>query len=246
MRTLITGASRGIGRSLAVRFAARGDEVVLVGRDRATLAEVAVEIARSGGLAVVAEGDVSDGDAHVDQIRRLDDEAPIDRIVANAGVGADAAHDPSSWEAMRGALHTNFCGAAATLTAIFPRMRERRRGHLVAIGSLASYGALPDAASYCAPKAGLAMLLECLRLDAFDSDVAVTHVELGFVRTAMVAKSTHPMPQLLEPDDAAERIVRGLESRPAVVRLPEPMATLTRVAGGAPRSMRGWLLRRLR
>ena len=246
MRTLITGASRGIGRSLALAFAARGDEVVLVGRDEATLAEVSDEIARAGGRSIVAEGDVSDGDAHVAALRRLDDASPIDRVVANAGVGADASHDPSSWEAMRGALHTNFCGAAATLTALFPRMRERRRGHLVAIGSLASFGALPDAASYCAPKAGLAMLVECLRLDALDSGVAVTHVELGFVRTAMVAKSTHPMPQLLEPDDAAERIAIALESRPAVVRLPEPMATLTLAASHAPRALRSWVLRRLR
>ena len=246
MRTLITGASRGIGRSLALELARRGDEVVLVGRDRSTLDEVAAEIAHAGGRSRVSEGDVSDGDAHVAAVRRLDDESPIDRVVANAGVGADAAHDPSSWEAMRGALHTNFCGAAATLTAVFPRMRERRRGHLVAIGSLASYGPLPDAASYCAPKAGLAMLMECLRLDALDSGVDVTHVELGFVRTAMVAKSTHPMPQLLEPADAAERIVRALESRPAVVRLPEPLATLTLAASRAPRAVRGWVVRRLR
>jgi short-subunit dehydrogenase len=243
MRTLVTGASRGIGRHLGAAFAARGDDVILLGRNADALTEAADAMGSPSRVRIVVD-DVSNGDAHVATLRRIDDEAPIDCIVANAGVGADAAHDPSSWEAMRAALHTNFCGAAATLTALFPRMRERRRGHLVAIGSLASYGALPDSASYCAPKAGLAMLLDCLRLDALDSGVAVTHVELGFVKTDMVAKSRHPMPQMLEPDVAAERIVAALAARPAVVRLPQPMAGLTKAAALAPRVLREWIVRR--
>ncbi len=246
MRTLVTGASRGIGRHLAIELARRGDELVLLGRSAPPLEALAAELTAAGGRAEVVVDDVARADEHVATLRRLDDARPIERVIANAGVGADPKHDPSSWEAMRAALHTNFCGAAATLTALFPRMRTRRSGHLVAIGSLASYGALPDSASYCAPKAGLAMLLDCLRLDALDSGVVVTHVELGFVRTDMVAKSTHPMPQLLEPADAARRIASALETPAAVVRLPQPLAAATKVAAWAPRAVREWAVRGVR
>jgi short-subunit dehydrogenase len=245
MRTLVTGAARGIGRHLAEALAARGDEVLLLGRSEEPLAAVAAQIRSAGGRAEIVVDDVAATDAHVATLRRLDDARAIERVVSNAGVGADAAHDPSSWEAMRAALHTNFCGAAATLTALFPRMRARGHGHLVAIGSLASYGALPGSASYCAPKAGLAMLLDCLRMDALDSGVAVTHVELGFVRTDMVKASRHPMPQLLEPEDAARRIADALAQAPAVVRIPQPMAAATKAVGLAPRALREWIVRRV-
>jgi short-subunit dehydrogenase len=158
--------------------------------------------------------------------------------VANAGVGARRDVHPASWEAMAAALHTNFCGAAATLTALVEPMIARRRGHLVGISSLASYGALPGSAAYCAPKAGLAMLLDCLRLDTRGTGVTVTRVDLGFVATEMVAKSTHPMPQLLSAEDAAERIVTGLATWPPVLAIPQPLAAAIRALGLLPRSLR--------
>ncbi|MEJ7733133.1 MAG: SDR family NAD(P)-dependent oxidoreductase [Polyangiaceae bacterium] len=181
---LITGASSGIGRGLAERLAAGGVHVVLAARREALLAEVAAGITARGGKARAEVLDVSDTEKTVAVVRAVDAELEgLDLVVANAGVGAPQAAEGQTvsfeWENLAGAFHTNFCGAAATLTAALPRMVARGRGHLVAIGSLASFGALPDAAAYCAPKAGLAMLLECLRLDLRGTGVKVTSVHGG-------------------------------------------------------------------
>ena len=246
MRALVTGASSGIGRALARALAAHGHEVVLAARREALLLALAEDIRSGGGRASVLPLDVSETGATVAALRRLDAETPLDLIVANAGVGVPPeATDPTSWEAIEAACHTNFCGAAATLTAVLPAMVKRGRGHLVGISSLASFGALPFSAAYCAPKAGLSMLLECLRLDLLDTGVAVTTVHLGFVRTPMVERSTHPMPQLLEADDAAERIVTALARRPAVLELPQPLAAATRALARLPRFVREGVSRRM-
>ena len=223
---LVTGGSRGLGRALALALARRGAQVVVTGREREQLATVAAEVARCGypGKALVL--DAGDTKASVARIRELDAElGGLDLVVANAGVGMpDPDMTPYGWEALDAAFHVNFCGAAATLTAALPAMVERGRGHLVAISSLASFGPLPGAAAYCAPKAGLAMLAACLRLDLAGSGVAVTTVNLGFVATRMVARSRHAMPQLLTAEGAAARIVAGLARRPATITLPRALA----------------------
>jgi short-subunit dehydrogenase len=234
-RALVTGASRGIGEALARALAASGVEIVLVGRHEATLAPVARAIEARGGRARALPLDLSDTARAVAALRALDAEAPVDLVVANAGEGAPSPDaKPYAWETIERAFHTNFCGAAATLTALLPSMVERGRGHLVGIGSLASFGPLPGSAAYCAPKAGLAMLLACLRLDLEGTGVAVTTVNLGFVRTAMVARSTHPMPQMLEPDEVASRLVRALPRRPRTLTIPRALGAAARLLSLVP------------
>ncbi len=233
---LITGASSGIGRALALEVAAAGVEVVVCARRREALDALVGEIAARGGKARALPLDVADTGATVAALRALDEAlGGLDLVVANAGVGLTEGHPSLSWEALGPACHTNFTGAVATLTAVLPRMIERRRGHLVGVSSLASFGALKDAAAYCSPKAGLSMFLDCLRLDLRATGVAVTTVAPGFVRTPMVEHATHPMPQLLEADRAARLIWRRLQRRPARIDFPQPLAFLARLVGGLPR-----------
>jgi NAD(P)-dependent dehydrogenase (short-subunit alcohol dehydrogenase family) len=133
----------------------------------------------------------------------------------------------------------NFCGAAATLTALAPRMRAEKRGHLVGISSLASMGALPGgSAAYCAPKAGLSMLLECLRLDLAPHGVRVSAVHVGFVETEMVASTQFFMPMMLSTGACADHIVTRLPGGPATIDFPWPMAAATRLHGALPRWVR--------
>lgn len=237
---IVTGASSGIGRALALELARTGTErIVLAARREPLLASLAVDIRRAGAEPLIEVLDVADADRCAERLRQLDEDlGGLDLVVANAGVGAPKGADPIAWETLRGPLHTNLCGAAATLTGALAAMVARRRGHLVGIGSLASYGPLPEAAAYCTPKAGLAMLLECLALDLVGSGVSVTHVRLGFVKTPITEHSTHPMPQLLEAPDAARKIVARLRSRPGEIVLPRALGAAARVAALAPRPLR--------
>ena len=245
---LITGASSGIGRALADRLAADGVTVVLSARRESLLRDVAASITSRGGTALVEPLDVADVASTVDAIRRIDaDVGGLDLVVANAGVGMSArgAAPSYSWEAVAAPCHVNFCGAVATVTAVLPRMVERRRGHVVGISSLAAYGALPGHGGYSAPKAGLSMFLECLRMDVARHGVHVTAVHPGFVRTPMTARSRQPMPFLMEAAAAADLIVRALPRGPATIDFPTPLALAARLGGALPRVLRDRLLRRV-
>jgi short-subunit dehydrogenase len=242
---LITGASTGIGRALAVQLAQEGFDLHLMARNAEALAEATREARVFGGHAEYTVLDIAQTSEAVAEIRRIDTKRPIDLVIANAGVGALPAFSPYSWEAMEPAFHTNFCGAAATLTALTSAMVQRGHGHLVGIGSLASRGALPMSAAYCAPKAGLSMLLECLSLDLLGSGVAVTDVRLGFVQTRMLAHSTHPLPQLMTPEQAALRIVRGLRNQPRTLTIPASLGIAASLAGHIPRALREAIVRHL-
>lgn len=241
---LVTGAGSGIGRGIALELARSAVPLVcLVGRRREPLEETAAAVAAIGVGARVLPLDLADCDAAVAALRALDREiGGLDLVIANAGVGAPPGAAPFAWETLRDPLHVNLCGAAATLTANLEAMVARRRGHLVAVGSISAYGALPGSAAYCTPKAGLGMLLDCLRMDLSPYDVAVTQLRLGFVNTAMVAHSTHPMPQLLEVDEVARVAVRRLARRPREIVLPRALGALVRTAALPPGAVRDALV----
>jgi short-subunit dehydrogenase len=107
----------------------------------------------------------------------------------------------------------------------------------VAISSLAAYKGLPGSAGYSATKAAVKTYCEGLRLELRNRGVAVTCVCPGFVKSEMTAGKSHPMPLLLETEDAAKRIVRALRGRPAVYNFPWQMALLMKLVRWLPDSL---------
>jgi short-subunit dehydrogenase len=149
-----------------------------------------------------------------------------------------------SWQAVEPVLQTNFMGAIATITALLPAMSARGRGHVVAISSLASYGALPDASGYVSPKAGLSRFMECLTLDLQGTGITTSTVHVGFVATPMVAKSTIPLPFIMPADQAAARIVQGLIKKKREINFPWLMVVLVRALALLPFSLKAYVARR--
>jgi len=243
---LITGGSRGLGRALALGLARPSVHLVLVARGEARLEAAAAECRAKGAEVTTQVLDVADGEATVGTVRELDRVTEgLDLVVANAGIGPDLDAPSYSWEALAGPCHVNFCGAVATLTAALPEMIARGRGHLVGISSLSSFGALPGSAAYCGPKAGLSMVLECLRLDVAPHGVAVTNVYAGFIDTDMIDPRQASPPQLMSVEVAAARILRSLPERPARIDFPQPLAWAARAGARLPRPLRDRLVRKL-
>jgi short-subunit dehydrogenase len=130
-------------------------------------------------------------------------------------------------------MQVNFLGVVYSIAAVLPGMIARGRGHVVGISSIAADKGLPGAAAYCASKAAVNLYLEGLRIELRKRGVAVTAVCPGFVRTPMVAKNP-PMPFLMEPDAAAQRILRALPRKPKVYTFPRRLKWLMRLARWLP------------
>jgi len=231
----LTGASSGIGRALSLRLARDGVEVALAARRAERLEELAREIRGVGGRAHVYPLDVSDAEDVTRVLRAADDDLDgIDLVVANAGVGAHRWSGKLTWEECEKTLRVNVDGAVATLVALMDRMVERRRGHLVGISSMAQYRALPKSAVYSASKAFLSTFLEGLRVDLRTAGIDVTDVRPGFVRTELTEKNTHRMPWLMDADEAATIVARGITKKAPVVAFPWQLATVVRSASVLP------------
>jgi short-subunit dehydrogenase len=242
---LITGASSGIGRALALALAAEGYSVGLIARRAALLAEVASEVRALGGTVAVAVADVGQRQevrcAVEDVTRAL---GPVDLMIANAGVGMPTLLDPVNMNDVEEMFLVNLMGVIYAFEAVMPNMLQRHAGHLVGISSLAGDKGFPGESAYCASKAAVNTYLEGLRIQLRARGIAVTTVCPGFVRTPMTAGNTFSMPFVLEVDDVARRIVRALRhGRGGVVRFPWQTSCLTRLARWAPDALVARLFR---
>ncbi len=246
----LTGASSGLGRGLALHYAKAGATVFAAARRKDRLLELADEAGSAGGpgRVVPVELDVADIPALVAAVHEAERAAggALDLVIANAGIGGDTPGKALDWTRVQQILHVDATAACVTLAAAAPAMVARDRGQLVAIASLAALGALPASAAYCASKAALSMFCDSLRIDLQQSGVAVTCVYPGFVKTELTAGNKHPMPFLLEADEAVRIIARGIERRKATVAFPLPLIAAIRAAGALPRPLYEALAGKLR
>ncbi len=242
---LLTGASSGLGRGLAVWLAKRDVKVYAAARRLDALEALKAE---AGDNIVPLQLDVSDADATFEKVQQLDaDVGGLDLVIANAGVGEDTKPRRLKWASVRKMIDVNVTGATATLCGALPAMVERKRGHLVGISSLAGLVPLPASSAYCATKAYLAMFLESLRLDVEKHGITVTSIHPGFVKSEMTAKNKpESMPFLLETDDAVERMGRAMVRRAGVYAFPWQLSSLIGAAAAMPGPMKTAILKRLR
>jgi short-subunit dehydrogenase len=235
---LVTGASSGLGRGLALWLAKRGIRIHAAARRGEQLRALADEAKAAGGDVEPVSMDVVDTEATVKTLQRIDDACGgLDLVIANAGLGADMSKDRFGWESVEKTLRVNVMGAAATLTAVLPRMVERGRGHLVGMSSLAAYRGLPRAATYSGSKAFLHTFLEGIRVDLKRKGIRVTSIHPGFVKTEMTANSKMPLPFLMDLDAAVERMGRAILRADSEFAFPWQMSTAISLAKLLPNGL---------
>jgi short-subunit dehydrogenase len=232
---LITGASSGIGRGLAVELGRRGARLGLTARRAEELARVADEVSRAGGQALALPADVRraeeiDGAA----VRVREKWGRVDVLIANAGMSTTTAATRLDAAEAGDVITVNVIGVVNSVAAVLPDMLKRGDGHLVAISSLASYRGMPKSGAYSASKAAVSTFFESLRVDLRRSGVAVTVIHPGFIRTPMTANRKKKLPFLLEVDDAACRIIKAVERRARTYAFPWQLASLVRVIRHMP------------
>jgi short-subunit dehydrogenase len=241
---IVTGASSGIGRALALQLGAEGYRVGLIARRREELEAVSSMIVTAGGVALSAVADVGDRPALRAAIAEIENRlGPADVMVANAGFGAPTQLDPLNTADVEQTIRVNILGVIYSIEAVLPGMIARKRGHLLAISSLGAFKGLPGESAYCASKAAVNAYMEGLRIALRSKGVVVTTVCPGFVETPMTPMDS-AMPFLMSADAAARRIAqRIIRRRGGVARFPLPMSILMSLIARLPDAIVACLVR---
>ncbi len=148
---LITGASSGIGRALALNYAAPGVRLVLSGRNESRLSAAAEECRNLGAEVAMRVIDVRDGPAMRAWMSEADDDRPLDLIIANAGVSTNTSGGEGDAAGLIAEININ--GTMHTVAPLLDRLTERRQGQIAIMSSMAAFHGMPGAPAYAARKA---------------------------------------------------------------------------------------------
>ncbi|MBV8168272.1 MAG: SDR family NAD(P)-dependent oxidoreductase [Alphaproteobacteria bacterium] len=232
----ITGASSGLGASLAKAFAGPGVTLGLIGRDAARLAATAEACTRAGATVRVGALDVTDAAALGAWLVAHDEAAPLDLLIANAGISAGPPPDATSEGLALAArqVTTNLLGAMNTIEPLIPAFVARRRGRIAIVSSLAGYRGLAYSPGYSASKAGNRAYGEGLRALLAPHGVGVSVICPGFFDTPMTDRFKGSHPFMMSLDAATRVVVRGLARGKRRIVFPWPLAFGMRAADLMP------------
>ena len=201
---VVTGAGRGIGRAIAVGYAAAGAAVCCVARTESDIARTVAGIRRDGGTATSVQADVTDYDsiAHAfgTGISEFDG---VDIVVINAGGNLDHGRDvergsPKQWT---DTVQLNLIGSYHTARAAIPHLKERGAGKIIAIGSGLGRHGRPGESAYASAKAGLSMLIRVLALELWQHNISVNELIPGPVLTERVSQHAREPGSVFQEDN---------------------------------------------
>ena len=217
-RVLVTGASSGIGRQVALKIGEAGGEVLLVSRTRDKLEEVANEVEGAGGTAHVHPADLSDLE-DIDRLARevIDEHGGIDILINNAGrsIRRSVERSYDRFHDFERTMRLNYFGALKLILAFMPGMRERKSGHIINVSSIGVQTNTPRFSAYVSSKAALDAFSRCVAPEVVSDGVHFTTVFMPLVRTPMIAPTDiYKAFPTLTPDEAAQLLTDAMIDKP--------------------------------
>jgi len=203
----ITGASSGIGRSLAIKFAKKGWIVAASARREGLLRELNVLNNNIHSFPL----DVTDIDQCINTFKNiLEKFGEIEISVFGTGI-----HDPKSekkfnLDKIKKITEVNYFGTLNCINAVYNYYVDKKSGQISIISSVAGYRGLPAAGAYCASKSALTSFAESLHFEMKRKNVRVSIISPGFIKTPMTDQNDFPMPMIKSPEFAADQIYDGL------------------------------------
>ncbi len=228
MRVLITGATSGIGKQLALDYLAEGHEVWTIGRNQ----QVLDELAELGFNAVKI--DLSNRAEALEWFNTL---TSIDLAILNAGTCEYIDYPDFDSALIQRVMRANVESMAISIEGILPALRKGINPHLVGVGSSAAYVPLPRAEAYGASKAAVEYLINTLRLALFRENIAVSLVCPGFVKTPLTDKNDFPMPFQVSVQEASRAIRKGIAKRKPEIHFPRRFTYLLKILSLLPHSL---------
>ncbi len=221
---IITGASDGIGKGLALAFARRGFSIGLIARGENRLRNVAEECVTAGSpQTTYRQADVTDSKALRRALSELDNTIEGATIfIANAGIGKITPIENDASATVRTTFETNVLGAIDGIEFMKTLMLKRGKGHIVGISSIVAARGLPRARAYCSSKAALHSYMESLRADlAVKTPLTVSIIAPGYIDTAMTRKIRFPMPFLIDIHKSGEAFAKLILKKKRLIIVPK-------------------------
>lgn len=220
---LITGASSGIGLTVAKQLAGAGAHVLLVARTREKLEEVQQEIEQAGGKASVFPCDLNDMQS-IDECAQkiLSEVGHIDILVNNAGRSIRRAVEESvdRFHDFERTMQLNYFGAVRLILSVLPHMINRKNGHIINISSIGVLANATRFSAYVASKAALDAFSRCLSAEVHAHNIQLTSIYMPLVRTPMIAPTKmYKYVPTLSPEQAADMVAK------AIIKKPKSIAT---------------------
>ena len=235
----VTGASTGIGQSLALRLASAGAIVAVSARSVDKLGQMAALDSNIRAYPL----DVEDPAAVSATVARIERElGPIELAVLNAGIWRMMVVSDFSAARAKESMAINYLGVVNALEPVMKSMAERGRGHLAIVSSVAGYRGMMKGAAYAPTKAALISLVESLYPHLKRHGIDITVICPGFVETPMTAVNTFPMPFLIPVEEAVDRIHEGLAAKKYEIVFPWKMAVLMKTLRILPHKMFFWIV----
>lgn len=246
-KLIITGVTSGIGRELAVQYARRGCELVLLSRNEEALTTLRDELRAVNPNVHSLQCDVADYDqmrAAIEFSQRT--LGTIDCAILNAGIGSPEWMHAFRSAGLQSVFAVNVFGIAHALEFLIPIMRTQGHGVIVGVSSMSDVRGFGGSGSYTASKAAATTLLESARVQLKPLGIDVITVRPGFVHSNMAAKNEFYMPFMMDTDRAARIIIRGIDRRKRTIQFPLPIVVASEIIRVLPNWIFEPLMRRAR
>ena len=235
----ITGASSGIGKSLAIKFANEGWQVAASARRENLLKELSYTNSNIHSFPLDVTDSEKCKDVSTEIVNKLEN---IEICIFCTGI-----HDPKSeksldLEKVRKIMEVNFFGTVNSINSVYDYFKKKRSGHISMVSSVAGYRGLPAGGAYCASKSALTTFAESLYFDMKRFNVRVSVVHPGFIKTPMTDQNDFPMPMIKSPEFAADEIFKGLtQSNAFEIHFPKQFTFIMKIL----KIMPNWLYLKL-
>lgn len=220
MNILISGASSGIGRELAIAYAAPNVNLFLCARNLQKLQEVKQICQELKANVFIKSLDVQNEEESRFWIAQIEENYALDLIIANAGISAGTSTGTESSTQLKEIFATNINGVLNIINPAIERMKERGKGQIALISSLAGFRGLPSSPAYSASKAAIRVYGEGLRGNLAQFGIKVNVVCPGYIKTPMTAVNDFYMPFLMEVEKAAKIIKKGITKNKSRIAFP--------------------------
>lgn len=219
---VITGASSGVGKALALFYSRPGVNLCLIARGvSGSFSDLIIDCKAKGATIYPFYVDVCIGSS-MDEVANsfINEVGSIDLVIANAGIREveDEGNQDASIPHL--VMGVNFFGVLNTVRPFLPLFKKQNSGHIAVISSIAAYRGMPNSGIYSASKAALNVWFESLRLRTAKNKLKITVISLSFVNTPMTSKLPFWMPGLMEPEEAASKIGRAIAHNCRTIIIP--------------------------